>query len=493
MFEAAEIGHKMDKAAYAAEIPALREALLEAQWALHADGRFPVIVLIAGVDGAGKGETVNTLNEWMDPRHIRTIAFDGSSDEEAERPRMWRYWRELPRKGQIGIFFGSWYTDPIVDRVWGKTGKKALALEIERINHFERMLADEGALILKFWFHLDKQSQRKRLEKIDADPVMSWQVTRADWQQFKRYDRYYAVAEHTLRLTSAGHAPWIVVEGRDARYRQYTVGSVLLAAIRKHLEQRPMPASGVALPELPADGRNVLNQMKLGRKLGDRKYAHELAQLQGELNQLARSKKFRERSVICAFEGMDAAGKGGAIRRVTAALDARQYRIIPIAAPTDEERAQPYLWRFWRHLPRRGRFTLYDRSWYGRVLVERVEGFCQPADWQRAYAEINQFEQELVDAGGILCKFWLQVSQDEQLRRFREREETRFKHFKIPEEDWRNREKWPHYELAAAEMIERTSTAIGPWTLVEAEDKNWARVKVLRTLVERIEVALDRS
>lgn len=491
MFEGAEVGHKLAKASYEAQVPPLREALLDAQWALKATARFPVIVLIAGVDGAGKGETVNTLNEWMDPRNIHTVAFDGATEEEAHRPQMWRYWRELPRKGQIGIFFGSWYTDPIVDRVWKKSSKPELEMAIERINRFERMLADEGALILKFWFHLDKKSQRERLEKIDADPVMSWQVTRADWQQFKRYDRYSAVSEHTLRETSTGHAPWIVVEGRDARYRHVTVATVLLEAIRKHLALGA-PAAGNVVPVVPpVDARNVLNQMDLSRRLPARKYRGELARWQGELNKLARSTRFAERSVICAFEGMDAAGKGGAIRRVTAALDARQYQIIPIAAPTDEERAQPYLWRFWRHLPRLGRFTLYDRSWYGRVLVERIEGFCSEADWRRAYAEINQFEQELHEGGGVLCKFWLQISQDEQLRRFKARESVSFKHFKITDEDWRNREQWPRYETAAAEMIERTSTTQAPWTLVEAEDKNWARIKILQTLVERIETALD--
>jgi len=266
---------------------------------------------------------------------------------------------------------------------------------------------------------------------------------------------------------------------------------VLLESIRKHLALGS-PAAGNVVPVVPpVDARNVLNQMDLSRRLPARKYRGELVRWQGELNKLARSTRFAERSVICAFEGMDAAGKGGAIRRVTAALDARQYQIIPIAAPTDEERAQPYLWRFWRHLPRLGRFTLYDRSWYGRVLVERIEGFCSEADWRRAYAEINQFEQELHEGGGVLCKFWLQISQDEQLRRFKARESVGFKHFKITDEDWRNREQWPRYETAAAEMIERTSTTQAPWTLVEAEDKNGARIKILQTLVERIETALD--
>ena len=493
MFESAEVGHKVDKRTYERAVPVLREALLETQWALHEHGRFPVVVLIGGVDGAGKGETVNVLNEWMDPRHVHTVAFDRPSDEEAERPRMWRYWRELPRKGQIGILFGSWYTAPIVDRVWGRISKSALDAEIERINAFERMLADEGALILKFWFHLDKKSQRRRLEKIDADPERSWAVTRADWKQFKRYDKFYAVAEHTLRLTSSGHAPWIVVEGKDARYRNLTVGNALLEAIRKRLALGAFdgrPVQRVAPLRKPLDHRTILNQLDLSLRLSDGKYRKALGHWQAVLGKLSRSARFRERSVICAFEGMDAAGKGGAIRRVATALDARQYRIIPVAAPTDEEKQQPYLWRFWRHLPRRGRFTLYDRSWYGRVLVERIEGFCSEPDWMRAYGEINQFEQALVEAGAIVCKFWLHLSPAEQLRRFREREATGFKRFKITEEDWRNRDKWPQYEAAAADMIERTSTEIAPWTLVEAEDKNWARVKILRALIERIEAAL---
>lgn len=491
MFEGAEVGHKLDKASYAKEEPALREALLEAQWALHEAGTFPVIVLIGGVDGAGKGETVNALNEWMDPRHIRTVAFEAANIEEVQRPRMWRYWLELPRKGRIGVFFGSWYTEPIVNRVQGLSNQAELDAEIERIKQFERMLADEGALVLKFWFHLDKKSQRKRLKKLESDPVTSWRVTANDWRHFKKYDKFYAVSEHTLRETSTGHAPWLVVEGRDERYRNITVGKALLGAIRQRLDHPPTIAPVAVLPQAPAvDGLNVLNQLDLGSKLADARYRKTLDALQGKLNQLSRAGKFHERAVIVAFEGMDAAGKGGAIRRVTAALDARQYRIIPVAAPTDEELAQPYLWRFWRYLPRKGRFTLYDRSWYGRVLVERVEGYCSEADWRRAYSEINEFEEELGDDGAIVCKFWLQVSPEEQLRRFKERESTGFKRFKITADDWRNREQAPQYELAAAEMIERTSTSIAPWTLVEADDKNWARVKILRTLVERIEEAM---
>ncbi|MGE3774601.1 MAG: polyphosphate:AMP phosphotransferase [Gammaproteobacteria bacterium] len=495
MFEAAEVGHRIEKKAFEAALPALRVSLLEAQWAVQSKRAFPVLVVIAGVDGAGKGETVNVLNEWMDPRHIRTVAFDTPTEEEAQRPRMWRYWQALPARGQIGILFGSWYMDPIVARVYRRAKKVELALEIERINRFERMLADDGALILKFWFHLSKDAQRARLEKIDRDPRRTWRVTRADWKQFEHYDRYYAVSEHVLRETSTGYAPWQVVEGADEHYRHLTVGTLLrdaidkrLAATRRH--RRPPAASSTAPLVAPLDALTVLGRLDLTRTLSERKYERELEQWQGELARLSRGKGFEKRAIVVAFEGMDAAGKGGAIRRLTGALDARQYRVVPVGAPNEEERAYPYLWRFWRHLPRRGRMTIYDRSWYGRVLVERIEGYCTEADWMRAYGEINEFEEELVDGGGLICKFWLHISPEEQLRRFEERTQTGFKHHKITSEDWRNRARWPLYQQAAADMIERTSTRLAPWTLVEAEDKHWARIKVLKTLVEHLREAL---
>mgnify|MGYP001161958318 CR=1 FL=1 len=495
MFEAAELGHRIDRKTFDAAVPALRESLLELQWAVQAKKAFSVVVVIAGVDGAGKGETVNLLNEWMDPRHVRTVAFDRPTDEEAQRPRMWRYWQALPARGQIGILFGSWYTGPIVQRVYRRARKATLALEIERINRFEQMLVDDGALIVKFWFHLSKAAQRARLEAIDRDPRRTWRVTRADWKQFEHYDRFYAVSEHVLRETSSGHAPWLVVEGEDARYRHLTVGTLLRDALQKRLavaRRRHKPPLASSPPALvaPLDAVTVLARMDLGCTLGERRYARELDHWQNELARLSRSRAFEKHAMVVVFEGMDAAGKGGAIRRVTQALDARQYRVVPVGAPTDHDRAYPYLWRFWRHLPRRGRLTLYDRSWYGRVLVERIEGYCADADWMRAYAEINEFEEEMHDGGGILCKFWLQISKEEQQRRFDERARTGFKRHKITAEDWRNRARWDDYQQAAADMIERTSTRAAPWTLVEAEDKRWARVKVLRTLVERLQERL---
>ncbi len=491
MFESAELGHKVDKATYDAEVPALREALLNAQYDLAENAKFPVIILIGGVDGAGKGETVNLLNEWMDPRHIEAHAMGEPSDEERERPAMWRFWRALPPKGKIGIFFGSWYTDPIIQRVMGKTKAAHLAQSIEQINHFEKMLTDEGALILKFWFHLSKEVQRKRLKSLEKDPKTRWRVTDTDWERFKLYDKFRKVSELALRETSTGEAPWTVVEGSDARYRGMTVGKILLEAIRKRLDHPATPAQpNIAPLQAPIDKLDVLDKLNMSQKLSKKSYDTQLEKYQGKLNLLTRDPRFRDMSLIIVFEGSDAGGKGGAIRRITGALDARYYRIIPVAAPTEEERAQPYLWRFWRHIPRRGRVTIFDRSWYGRVLVERVEKFCPENDWMRAYSEINDFEEQLVGSNTVLVKFWLAISQEEQLRRFEEREQIGFKRFKITDEDWRNREKWDDYQNAVCDVVDRTSTEIAPWVLVEANDKNFARIKVLKTLCQRIEAAI---
>ena len=495
MFEAAEIGHKLPKGEYKRIEPQLRADLLDAQYELSRDGRFPVVILISGVRGAGKGETVNLLNEWMDPRHIHTHAFDNPTDEERDRPPMWRYWRALPPKGKIGMLFGSWYTAPIIDRVFKRTRPADLVQSLDEIRRFERMLADDGVLLLKFWFHLSKKRQKERLKALQADSQTSWRVTQRDWDFFKYYDRFYRVSEDALRQTSLPWAPWTVVEGSDPQYRVATVARTLLEAMRSRINQASVAAAAPprdALPPLvrPADGRDVLNQLDLSKTLPKKAFGTELARQQQRLALLTRHPGFRQRHVVAVFEGMDAAGKGGAIRRITGALDARLYRIIPIAAPTDEERAQPYLWRFWRHVPMKGRFTIYDRSWYGRVLVERVEKFAAPADWERAYSEINDFEAQLAHNGGIIVKYWLQISKEEQLRRFQEREKTLHKQFKITEEDWRNRKKWDQYQLAAAEMVERTSTTAAPWTLVPSNDKYQARIQVITSLCDRIEAQL---
>jgi len=492
MFESAELGHKVDKKTFKAEVPKLRAELLDVQYDMLQKKEFPVVILISGVDGSGKGETINLLYSWMDPRHISTLAFSTPSDEETSRPFMWRYWRALPPKGKVGIFAGSWYSQPITDRINGTMRRPALDEHLDDINRFEAMLVNEGALVLKFWFHLSKEGQKTRLKALEKDPRTAWRVTKESYDRLKTYGKLQEVAGHVLRVTNTAHAPWIIVEGTDDEYRSLTVGRIVLDAMKRRLSQEGVQRVPVAPPIVhPIDNKNVLSELDLKQKLAKTDYETQLAKYQARLSELVRDPRFvGKRSLVLVFEGSDAAGKGGAIRRVASSMDARQYQIVPIAAPTEEERAQPYLWRFWRHLPRTGRAAIFDRSWYGRVLVERVEGFCAEADWLRAYAEINDFEHQLVDSGAIVVKFWLQISADEQLRRFKERQDTEFKRFKITEEDWRNRGKWDDYVSAVCDMVDRTSTGLAPWTLVEANDKNFARVKVLKTLCERLETAL---
>lgn len=495
MFESAEIGHVIDKETYEAEVPALREALLEAQFELQQQARFPVIVLINGIEGAGKGETVKLLNEWMDPRLIEVRTFDQQTDEELARPPAWRYWRMLPAKGRMGVFFGNWYSQMLQGRVHGLFKDAVLDQAITGAERLEKLLCDEGALIFKFWFHLSKKQMKARLKSLQDDPLHSWRISPLDWQQSQTYDKFVHYGERAIRRTSRDYAPWHIIEGVDPHYRSLAVGKILLEGLQGALKRAKLKPEKVSAAPLTTsvDHFSLLDSLDLNQRLDKKDYEEQLITEQARLAGLLRDKRMRRHALVAVFEGNDAAGKGGAIRRVAAALDPRQYNIVPIAAPTEEERAQPYLWRFWRHLPARGKFTIFDRSWYGRVLVERIEGFCTQADWMRAYSEINDFEEQIDASNVIVVKFWLAIDKQTQLERFQEREQIPFKRFKITEDDWRNREKWDDYRTAVGDMVDRTSTEVAPWTLVEANDKRWARVKVLRTINRALEAAFEKA
>lgn len=488
MFESAELKHKLSDKEYDAQVPALREALLNAQFDLLEKRDRSLLIIVGGVDGAGKGDTINLLSSWLDPRHLDVHALTAHSDEERARPEYYRHFRRLPAKGKIGIHFGSWHSMPILQHAYKKISRSEMDAHLTRICQVERMLADEGWVLLKLWFHLSKDQQEKRLKALSKDKQQSWRVADTDWERFRMYDRFAKVSSRALRETSTDFAPWHIIPGANANYRHITVGNAVLSALQGDI---PKPATSVAVrPAPPADGVHILATLDTSKKLGKPKYEKQLLDLQGRLNLAIRNEKFRNRSLALVFEGWDAAGKGGAIRNVTSALDVRSYHITPIAAPNDEERHHPYLWRFWKHVPKAGHIAIFDRSWYGRVLVERVEGFCSEADWMRGYTEINEFEEQMHERGTEVIKFWLHISAEEQMRRFKEREATGFKRYKITEEDWRNRKQWPAYESAVTDMVDRTSTEHAPWTLVEAEDKRYARIKVLKTIVQRLESIL---
>lgn len=519
MFRTAELERTVAKEVYHESIPVLRAGLLEVQQQLK-EASFPVVIVFGGVDKGGKIETINLLNEWMDPRWVVTRAYGAPSDEMVERPEYWRYWRDLPPKGRTGLFIRCWYSQPLLDRVFEKTSEAEFDEALDRIVAFEKCLADDGALILKFWMHLGKKQQKERLTKLENNPLTRWRVTQSDWDHWHMYEKFVGAAERVIRRTSTAQALWHIVEGYDKRYRALTVGQTVLEGIRTHLEEMEVRGkltaevkarklqvaeeaergavmdatgeSGRAIPVIELPRVTILSRLDMGLSVDKKDYSKRLEQLQGTLNQLCRQAKEFGISTLCVFEGWDAAGKGGAIRRITAALDARDFQVIPIAAPTDEERAQHYLWRFWRHLSRAGRLTIFDRSWYGRVLVERVEGFAAEPEWRRAYAEINDFEDQLVGHGIVLCKFWIHISADEQLARFKERQGIAYKRWKLTEEDWRNRDRWDAYEVAVNDMVERTSTTLAPWTLVEGNDKRYARLRVLETMCDRIGAGIER-
>ena len=490
MFESAMVAHKLAKEEYAREEPQLRTRLVEAQLDLLEQRAFAMLILVSGMDGAGKTEVMHKLSEWLDPRHLRVSAYGEPDEAERERPPMWRYWRDLPARGEIAVVFGSWHSDTLRDRLLDNIGPGRFERQLAALNRFEEMLTDEGIVLLKFLLVMSASEQKSRLKALAKRTDGASRVLE-EWADVRRRELAGPIVEEAVRRTSTGSAPWIVLPCNDPQYRDLTFGRTVLAGLQERLAATRAPAPRSAPAAIPnVDRRNVLDALDLRLALDKQDYRKRLKRAQYRLLEQTQRKAFRDRALVMAFEGHDAAGKGGAIRRVAMALDPRQYRIHPIAAPTAEEKARPYLWRFWRDVPRRGRIAIFDRSWYGRVLVERVEGLASPVEWSRAYEEINDFEEELVDDGVIVSKFWLAIGKDEQLRRFEERAGTEYKQYKITDEDWRNREKWDLYHDAIGEMMDRTSTTAAPWTLVEAQDKRWARVKVLETLLARLQAEL---
>ena len=490
MLEKIDLSKKVDKKTYRRVMDEAEEKLGLLQRECK-DAGIPVILVFEGMGAAGKGVQINRLIQALDPRGFDVYACDRPTEDEQMRPFLWRYWTKTPAKGRIAVFDRSWYRSVQVDRFDGLTREDKLGDAYQDILSFEKQLCDDGTVIMKFFLYIDKDEQKKRFKKLEGSKETSWRVTEEDWNRNKDFDRYLKMNEEMLEKTDTDYAPWVIIEAVDKDYAALKIVSTVMDRLEYELEhRRPEDEKTAQRQESKTRERfknGVLSGIDLSKSLTEEEDKTRLKKLQKRLAEL-HSELYRLRiPVVIGFEGWDAGGKGGAIKRLTSNLDPRGYRVNPTAAPNDIEKVHHYLWRFWNSVPKAGHIAIFDRTWYGRVMVERIEGFCSEAEWRRAYQEINEMESHMANAGAVVLKFWLHIDKDEPERRFRERQANPAKQWKITDEDWRNREKWDQYEEAVNEMLIRTSTTYAPWIVVEGNDKRYARVKVLQTVVDALE------
>ncbi len=459
--------------------------------------KIAVLLTVLGVDGSGRGSLVNTLSSWIDVKKLSNHTFWNTNDSEKHRPYAWKYWVKLPAYGEFGIFFGGWYDELIRKASYGEVDEKELLTDLNKRERFENTLADNGYALAKFWLHLDQKEHSKR-RKARLKEQGSCRFTPYDRESERKYPQLIETVSKTITMTDRNFAPWYVIDAYDKRYCHVSVARAIIERLEEVVAEKVLMKTGKAVKVEPSiespkeEAVTMLDRLDMSPTMERAEYKKELKKLKQEVFQLSFKAYQKGISSTLTFEGWDAGGKGGNIRRLASAVDSRITRIIPVSAPTDEELAHHYLWRFWRHVPLSGYVTIYDRTWYGRVLVERVEKFAKPAEWKRAYAEINSFEEQLVDNKNILLKFWLHISSDEQLRRFKERENTPWKNYKLTDEDWRNREKATDYKIAADEMFMRTNTEYAPWHIIPANSKYYARIQVLKIYRDALKVALKK-
>lgn len=452
--------------------------------------KIPVLVLFEGWSAAGKGSMIGKVIKNIDPRFFKVATMSVPSEEELRRPFLYRYMRQIPEQGKFTFLDAGWMEQTTQEVLNKKLEGEDYEKRIESIRRFERQLTDNGYLVLKFFMHIDKEEQKERMDRLCASKDTRWRVSDFDkWQQ-EHYHKCEKVYDRYLKDTNASTSPWYIIDAKDKKWAELQVMDTLVSSIEVALQNQshsvPILQNVFPLVKMPK-----LKDIELtGKTIDDEEYEKELKKLQDKLSEL-HNRLYRARiPVIITYEGWDAAGKGGNIKRITGALDPRGYEVHPIASPEPHEKARHYLWRFWTRLPKNGHIAIFDRTWYGRVMVERLEGFCSENDWKRAYNEMNEFEKELSDWGAVIIKFWVQIDKDTQLERFNDRQNNPEKRWKITDEDWRNREKWDQYEDAVNEMLKKTSTAYAPWHILESVDKKYARIKALKIVIKEIEKAL---
>lgn len=495
MLEQMDLTKKLSKEAYRERIEELEDTLAALQRSCR-NLNIPVILVFEGLDASGKGVQINRLIHPLDPRGFQVFAIKEESEEEKRYPFLRRFWIKTPERGRIAIFDTSWYRRLSVERFEKKVSGKEFSEDCQEIRDFERTLTDDGNVLIKFFLYISREEQRRRFDKMRSSRETAWKVTKADEKRNKSYEKYKAMNEEMLEKTETAYAPWVIVEAEDRRFATVKIYTEVIRRLKEAIAKKEKGAVQKAVRKETSEKllvSSVLNKVDLSLSYTQKEYKEKLKKLQKRMELLHSEIYQRRIPVVLGFEGWDAAGKGGAIKRLTEPMDPRGYVVNPTAAPDAAEKIHHYLWRFWRNMPKTGHIAIFDRTWYGRVMVERIEDFCTKEEWQRAYREINEMETSLVHAGAIVLKFWLQIDKDEQKRRFQDRMKNPAKQWKITEEDWRNREKWEFYEEAVNEMIIRTSTSMAPWIIVEGNDKYYARVKVLETVVRTLEERLEKE
>ena len=461
--------------------------------------QLPVMIIFEGWGASGKGTLINRLIQPLDPRGFKVFTIKKESEDERMHPIMWRFWTKTPEKGRIHIFDRSWYRRVVSDEKDNPRKPEELPEVCQQILSFEEQLTTDGTLIIKFFLHISQDEQKDRLKKLDEQPETTWRVTKDDWRHNEQYGDYLALYDMMLEKTDTACAPWHIIEAEDRRYASAKIMSITADILEEALAVKEAQANAEHAdePELEtvdsALRTSILAGVDMNKTISEKQYKKRLKELQDEMDAL-HSEIYKKRiPVVIAFEGWDAAGKGGAIKRLTEKMDPRGYEVVPTAAPNDIEKKHHYLWRFWQAMPKDGHAAIFDRTWYGRVMVERIEHFCTTEEWKRAYKEINQMEADLYAHGTVIIKFWMQIDKDEQENRFNERMNNPEKQWKITEEDWRNRAKWDEYEKAVDEMILRTSTTYAPWHIVPANSKQYARIMVLETVIETLKKRIEKK
>ena len=510
MLESINLHKTMMLEEYKPEIKILKEKMEVLQQTVKEAG-LPVIIVVEGWSASGKGKGIAKLIESLDPRNFKVHSTVAPTTEEKRKPFLWRHWSKIPVRGQLAIFDRSWYQDVLIAVEEDHITEEQILQRADSIKTFEKQLTDDGYLIIKLFLHISQKEQTKRLKSLASNKDTAWRVTEKDWKKNERYENYYNAFDGMLQYTNTEYAPWHVLSSHDKRFKTVEMYKVVVESIEEALKAKKVAETPVEEVEENENEEIIpvvastqffvenrfslvkmpkLSDINLDKMVEEERYKQVLKEKQKRLSVLHNRLYHEKVPVVIVYEGWDAGGKGGNIKRISEALDPRGYEVIPVAAPNKFEFDHHYLWRFWKQLPKTGHFGIYDRSWYGRLMVERIEGFCKEEDWKRAYQEINEFEKELHDWGAIILKFWLHISPEEQLARFTDRMNTPEKQWKITDEDWRNREKWPAYEEAVNDMIQYTSTDFAPWTIIEGNDKRFARLKAITTLIDTIESAL---